>query len=64
MSLSIIIINKRKIKKIVIKNLRNSFLSLIKINIKKAINKKKIKKPLSRLQKKVKMLKKHIIKIK
>ena len=41
-------------------NLTNSFLSLIRTNIKNGTNKKKIKNPLSKLQKKVKTLKKLI----
>ena len=44
-------------------NLINSFLLLIKTNIKNGINKNKIKNPLSKLQKKVKTLKKLIIMI-
>ena len=44
-------------------NLINSFLLFIKTNIKNGINKKKIKNPLSKLQKKVKTLKKLIIMI-
>ena len=59
-SSSINIINKKQNKEIVIINFINSFLELIKTNTKKGINKKKIKNPLSKLQKKVKTLKKLI----
>ena len=50
--LSIDIVNIKQKIEIVIMNLTNSFLSLIRTNIKNGINKKKIKNPLSKPQKK------------
>ena len=58
---SIDIVNIKQKIKIVVMNLINSFLWLIRTNIKNGTNKKKIKNPLSKLQKKVKTLKKLII---